>query len=109
MNTSIYLFALAFVSFIAWILGKARGLAVLAGIMLIAAIVSCTQSPDAGMFIGYLLAFGWPFLVGSVAIGAVAGALFARGRYLLAPLFFLPFAFFSHNIETEKRAGLAGC
>jgi hypothetical protein len=55
------------------------------------------------MVIGYGLAFGWPALLGSIALGAFAGALFARRRFLLAPILFLPLLYYAATSEKSER------
>lgn len=103
MAISFTLLVLAASSCIAWFLGRGRGLAALVGLLLVAAIVSCSQSSDIAMVIGYGLAFGWPALLGSIALGAFAGALFARRRFLLAPILFLPLLYYAATSEKSER------
>lgn len=105
MLTQLSLLGLAIASSIAYALGKGKGLAALIVLLVLAAVVSYMQSSDALVVVAYGLAFGWPVLLGTIALGACAGALFRRGKYILAPLAFLPFLFFGWNsARTENNA-----
>lgn len=98
------LLGLAIASSIAYALGKGKGLAALVVLLAIAAVVFAMRSSDTAMLVGYWVAFGSPVLLGSIALGAGAGALFRQGKYLLAPLAFLPFLFFGWNtVRTERN------
>lgn len=99
------LLGLAIASSIAYALGKGTGLGALIVLLVLAAVICYMQSSNALMGIAYGLAFGWPILLGTIALGAFAGALFRRGKYLLAPLAFLPFLFFGWtSVRTENNA-----
>ncbi len=105
MLIQLSLLGLAIASSIAYALGRGKGFAALIVLLVLAAAVYYMRSSDALMVVAYGLTFGWPVLLGTIALGAGAGALFRRGNYFLAPLAFLPFLFFGWNsARTENNA-----
>ena len=104
MLTPMTLLGLAIACCIAYALGRGKGLISLIALLAVAAAVSCTQSTNSLMVISYSLAFGWPVLMGTILLGAAAGSLFARGKYVVAPLLFFPFIYFVvHTSRTEHK------